>query len=146
MPAKVIKQSGVIPYLRKDERYYTVMVSTRGDRNYWIFPKGHIEAGMSAPRSAGLESFEEAGIEGKVEKRAVGAYEYSKFGNAYKVSLYPCKVKKLLKSWPEAGQRRRRVVSFEKAVRMLSDPAMVKLTEKFHDQLLSRTESGDGGD
>ncbi|MFP4388072.1 MAG: NUDIX domain-containing protein, partial [Desulfococcaceae bacterium] len=60
---RIIKQSGVAPYLVENgERRYVLITSMAGD---WIFPKGMLEPDMTARESAAREGLEEAGVEGE---------------------------------------------------------------------------------
>jgi hypothetical protein len=61
-----------------------------------------------------------AGLEGKIEKTAFGAYQYVKrlangANQPCRVDVYPLKVVKQYKKWPESGQRTTRWFSAEDA-------------------------------
>lgn len=134
----VIKQSGVIPYLIKSRKVYIILVTARGNRDRWIIPKGHLEEEMTPAESAKLEAFEEAGVLGTAERKSVGTYKYSKFGNDYKVRLYPLKIKKILDEWPESGERSRRLLPLKQAVKTLADDNVRELVKLLPDFLKSR--------
>jgi len=136
---QIVRQAGVIPYLEIDGQLMTVMVTARSRSSFWLFPKGHIEADLTPEQSAAAEAYEEAGIRGLIRKKAVGTYRYSKLGRIYRVKLFPFKVKKLLKKWPEAASRTRHIVTFDEAIIHLEDPAMQELALKLYRRLTRKT-------
>ena len=65
---------------------------------------------MPAHRAAALEAFEEAGVVGKVSKKTVGSYWYDKIVELgaimrCKVRVFPLRVTRQFKRWPEKRQR-----------------------------------------
>lgn len=52
-------------------------------------------------KSAELEAFEEAGIEGKIIRRKVFTTTYTHNKTKYSLTLYPMEVRKIYKQWPE---------------------------------------------
>jgi len=113
-------QVGVFPYTKDGE---VVLVTTRSG-GYWVFPKGRCEKGHSNRSVAESEAFEEAGLLGKL-----GA-DYMVFNTnsskAFKLRLYPMRVKEVLSHWPEHKERKRVIVSIKKAEKLLEkDLALV---------------------
>jgi 8-oxo-dGTP pyrophosphatase MutT (NUDIX family)/predicted alpha/beta hydrolase family esterase len=53
-----------------------LLVRTTGDR--WTFPKGHIEPELGPVKSAAGEAFEEAGVSGEIEEKALTHYLHAK--------------------------------------------------------------------
>lgn len=106
-------QVGVFPVTKEGK---VVLVKTRSG-GYWIFPKGHREKGRSDRAVAREEAFEEAGVEG------VLSHKYVEFrtplGKVGRLRLYPMRVKKVCKNYPEADERQRIMVSFDKAEKLL---------------------------
>ena len=124
---KSIAQAGVIPYIEKDGSFTTIMISSKSDPSYWIFPKGHIDTGHSELEAAAQEAYEEAGLKGTIHDKPIGKYSFKKFSSRYKVTLYPMEVTEILEDWPERDQRQRRKISLETANKMINDPAIRKL-------------------
>ena len=131
----IVRQAGAIPYFEVDGKLMTIMVTARSRSSFWLFPKGHIDAGLTPEEAAELESYEEAGLRGAIRKKAVGTYYFSKLGRDYRVKLFPLKVKKVLKKWPEAASRTRHMVTFDEAIVHLEDPAMQELAIRLYRRL-----------
>jgi len=133
---KIIRQAGAIPYYcGADGQLMTVLVTARRRDPFWLFPKGHIEPEATPVEAAAIEAYEEAGLRGQVRKKAVGSYTFTKLRRIYRVKLYPMKVKKVLKKWPEAKCRTRHLIPFEEAMARLEDPVMRRLARKLYDKL-----------
>jgi len=105
-------QIGVFPVTEEGK---VVLVTTR-DGDYWILPKGNTEKGRSDRAMARQEAYEEAGLEGVMKR---DYFEFRTLGKVKKLRLYPMKVKKLLKSYPEKKERERVTVSFDMAEKMV---------------------------
>ena len=132
---KIIKQSGAIPYLERDGRLLTVLVTSGKNSSFWLFPKGHLEENLTSAEAAAAEAYEEAGIRGQISRKALGTYSFVKFGREYRVKLYPLKVKKVFKKWPEANRRSRAIISFDEAIERLEAPEMKLLAQKMYVRL-----------
>src|SRR5438034_2445578 len=108
-PAKRV-QYGSLPYrLSAGSRPQFMLVTSRETRR-WIIPKGWPQKGKAPHHSAAREAYEEAGVVGAVGRRSVGSFAYEKrFKNgrvmACEVHVFPLKVKRQRKQWPERRQR-----------------------------------------
>lgn len=121
-------QTGVLPFLVSKTEGLQVMLITTRKMNRWIIPKGNIE--KNAPKqSAANEAYEEAGIKGKIQEK-IGSFKYDKAGEIYQVQVYLFKISKILKKWPEAKYRLRRIVSVEQALSLISDLDVGKMLKK----------------
>ncbi|NQZ68406.1 MAG: NUDIX hydrolase [Lentisphaeria bacterium] len=107
----------VFPYIPHSKKIKIVLVTSRGKQE-WILPKGHIEEKLSKKESARLEAYEEAGVIGSIDPANA---EYIELGKA-SFMVYPMKVSSTLDEWPEDHQRARKIVSPEKALKLVSNP------------------------
>ena len=120
----------------KEQRESRILLISSRDSGRWILPKGWPVNGRTPAQSALLESYEEAGVQGKVYDQCMGHYSYTKLmGNrravACVVGVYPIRVKSLLKKFPERGERRRIWLSPKDAAKMISEPALKPMLRQF---------------
>jgi adenylate cyclase len=108
-PSWHFKQSGVIPFRRKDGGYEVLLITTRRSGN-WILPKGIIEPDLTPSDSAIKEAFEEAGVSGVIAADIHGTYAYDKWNGRCDVTLYPLEVTVEHANWPEGDVRERKWV------------------------------------
>jgi 8-oxo-dGTP pyrophosphatase MutT (NUDIX family) len=95
----------VIPYRRGSGELEILLIRSRRDKR-WVVPKGIIEPEMTPAASAAKEALEEAGIEGKVDARALGVFEYEKWGGVCVATVFAMAVTLVHESWPEDFRRR----------------------------------------
>jgi 8-oxo-dGTP pyrophosphatase MutT (NUDIX family) len=131
-------QYGALPYREIKSRVEILLVTSRGTRR-WIIPKGWPQRGMPPHRAAAQEAFEEAGVAGKISKKSVGSYWYDKAvepGVAVrcKVRVYPLRVTRQLKTWPEKRQRRTQWHSPSQASRRVREAPLRKIIRTFAKQ------------
>ena len=112
------KQSGVIPY-RKRQGKIEVMLITSRNKGRWIIPKGVIESDLNPRTSAAKEAFEEAGVQGDVHSKLLGVYKHRKWGDVCTVQIYAMKVRKVHRKWDETD-REREWLSLKDALKRLS--------------------------
>ena len=97
----------------------------------------HGETPMDA---AATEAFEEAGVRGKIYPRPIGVFSYYKVRSQDELPcmavVYPLKVKKILKRWPEDRERERKWVSRKKAAQMVDDPELSVIIQTFNPDLV----------
>jgi len=112
-------QAAAIPYRIRRGRLEVLMI-TRRERQRWIVPKGHIEPGETARQSARREASEEAGLEGRMGRRPIGRYEYSKRREQRTVVVFLMEVRRELERWVEEEERQREWLALETAVERAS--------------------------
>jgi 8-oxo-dGTP pyrophosphatase MutT (NUDIX family) len=128
----VLTQYGVIPVRRAPDGGIEVLLITSRDTGRWVVPRGNPIAGKSPPESAAQEAFEEAGVIGPVEPRAIGLYSYQKrrrFGLAVPatVHLFRMKVAEEREDWPEKAQRERRWFAAEEAAAAVHEAELARI-------------------
>ena len=67
-----VAQAGGIVFRKEGDRLAVLLVRSRKDPAIWVFPKGHVEPGETPAATAIRETWEEAGVEGDLD-RPVGA-------------------------------------------------------------------------
>src|SRR5262249_48508559 len=112
-------QYAALPYRSNKSRTEVMLVTSRETRS-WIIPKGWPHKGKSARQSAAREAFEEAGVVGAVARRPAGSFTYRKRLKSGRlvpceVQVFPLKVRRQKKLWPERQQRKVKWVSAKKA-------------------------------
>jgi len=115
VPEWMYRQSAVVPY-RFGSGGLEVLLITSRKRKRWVLPKGVVEPGMTPADSAEKEAFEEAGIEGRVDGRPLGAYQYRKWDGTCSVEVFAMRVTGESDDWPEADVRTREWLPLSEAV------------------------------
>lgn len=105
---KIRKQSGCVVFRKNKEiSAIEILLVQKVEGEGWGFPKGGVQKDMTESESAVKETFEEAGVKGKLGKR-LGEYIYRKDGKDQIVYLYPMRVNKEFEEWPEMKIRQRK--------------------------------------
>lgn len=101
-------QFGAIPYRRDGDTLEVLLVTSR-ETCRWILPKGWPMKSLKPHEAAEREALEEAGVVGRIGRKAVGEYAYFKRMSAHfvlcSVRLYLLEVTGQAKHWKEEGQR-----------------------------------------
>jgi 8-oxo-dGTP pyrophosphatase MutT (NUDIX family) len=97
----------------------------------WVIPKGWPMKGRKPFQAAAREAYEEAGLRGAIGKRPIGHYLYQKRlknldAVQCQVKVFPLKVRKQLKHFPEENQRDLRWFSPAEAAEASAPPAAGK--------------------
>lgn len=128
---RVQPQVAALPY-RYENGKLKVMIVTSRRTGRWVFPKGSIDHSKEW-KSAEQEAYEETGVEGAIDREPLGRYLSLKVRGEdawhVDVALYPLKIKKFYKKFPEKKQRKRKLVGLKRARKMLSQPEMSQLIE-----------------
>lgn len=135
------EQYGALCY-RRTRSDVEFMVITSRDTRRWVIPKGWPIKGKAPHEVVANEAFEEAGVRGKVKKKALGYFTYLKRlddgrGVLCSVQVHAMKVKGHIADFPEKGQRKVDWVSSSEAAARVSEPELRGL---FHmlEQILGR--------
>src|SRR3954465_12354160 len=97
-------QIGALPFRFDDEGGLRVLLITSRESRRWVIPKGWPVRGLKPHRAAEREAYEEAGLEGRIGKSAIGTYAYEKrlsggLAVPCEVSVFPLQVKAQRKRW-----------------------------------------------
>lgn len=136
------QQVAALPFRRgKDGSIDVVLVTTR-DSGRWILPKGWPIKGLKKCEAAETEAMEEAGLIGKVARKAFGQFTYRKQfpkgTEAVTVDVYPLEIVRQKSSWLEKGQREVRFFSVDEAADRVSDAGVGDLIRAFAESLQGR--------
>ena len=104
-------QYAALPYRLEKGELEVMLITSRG-RGRWVIPKGWPMIGHKPHEAAEIEAFQEAGVKGKVAKKAIGTYAYSKRlpggeERLFFVVVYPLRVTLEAVKWRERAERKR---------------------------------------
>jgi 8-oxo-dGTP pyrophosphatase MutT (NUDIX family) len=113
-----------------------IMLLTSRDTRRWVIPKGWPMKGRKPSAAAALEALQEAGLLGKIEKKKLGSYHYRKRlknGAALlcRVDVFPLRVTRQRKNWPEKGQRVTRWLDYAAAAKKVDERELQALILDF---------------
>ncbi len=129
------KQYAALPWRRKGKALEIMLITSRETRR-WVIPKGWPMKGRKSHATAAVEALQEAGLLGKIEQKAIGAFHYKKrLGNGAtvlcRVDVFPLRVVRQRKDWPEKHQRNTKWFSASKAARLVDESELAKLIKGF---------------
>jgi 8-oxo-dGTP pyrophosphatase MutT (NUDIX family) len=136
MPTTKRVQYAALPYRRRGDSRTEVMLVTSRETGRWIIPKGWPQKRKKPHTSAAREAREEAGVVGKIERDPIGSYSYEKrlrSGDliACEVRVFPLKVSRQKRGWPEKEERKSQWFSRTKASKAVTEPALSKIIRSF---------------
>jgi len=146
---EAIAQYGALCYRRDRKGRTEVLLITSRDTGRWVIPKGWPVKGLSGGESARREAFEEAGVEGELIEHCLGLYAYAKVLGPGRelpciVAVYPIRVEKMRKDFPEKGQRRLEWFRPAKAAGLVDEPELGEILAGFDPQRLAEDTLGGG--
>ncbi len=139
----VRSQFAALCYRVHNDKTQVLLVTSR-TRGRWIIPKGWPVEGATPAEAAATEAYEEAGVKGKTFNICLGLYSYTKIMGEGEddlpcaVSVFPVKVKTILKDYPEKADRKRKWFSVKKAAARVREPELRKILKHFDPSLLER--------
>lgn len=127
----IVQQYGALPFQIRDGAVMVLLVTTRGTGR-WIIPKGNPERNLKPHEVARQEAFEEAGVIGRVRRKRLGTFQFTKGVDQSESSLctvdvYPLAVDQELDEWPEKGMRQREWMTPGQAALRVSEPGLIEL-------------------
>ena len=131
----VLTQFGALCWRRRAGETQVLLITSRR-RKRWIIPKGWPQDQKTPARAAGAEAWEEAGAEGMAKPNCLGIYSYNKDlpnGDTVPcvVAVFPVRVKNLRRKYPEAGERKRKWFTLEKAAKKVEEPELRAILASF---------------
>jgi 8-oxo-dGTP pyrophosphatase MutT (NUDIX family) len=132
--AKPGLQYAALPY--RHGKAVEILLVTSRETKRWVIPKGWPMKDKKPHGVAAQEAFEEAGVRGKIGKTSIGTYPYIKRlknggGLACIVDVYPLKVVRQRKHWPEQHQRTAHWFTIAEAVEAVQELELAALIERF---------------
>lgn len=127
-------QFGALCWRVMNDKSQVLLVTTRRTKR-WVVPKGWPMDGETPADAAASEAREEGGVEGRVSDQCLGIFTYLKEMEEDDlpcvVAVFPLKVKRVLKEWPEMADRKRRWETPRKAARLVQEPELARLLLDF---------------
>jgi 8-oxo-dGTP pyrophosphatase MutT (NUDIX family) len=130
------RQFAALPY--RDRHGLEILLLTSRDTRRWVIPKGWPMKGLPPHGAAACEAIEEAGVVGRVSKKPIGNFQYTKRlidGAPLQctVDVFPLKVAKQLTHWPEQEERTAHWFAPEEASELVDEPDLRALILAFKD-------------
>lgn len=125
-------QVGALVYRLQNGKVEFLLITSRGTGR-WIIPKGWPMPGKTLSQAALQEAYEEAGVRGIVETKAIGSYQYVKAdvpageNGKFSVDVFAVLYSHQEKKWPERGQRIFEWVPPDEAANRVIEPELKNL-------------------
>ncbi len=124
-------QVAAIPIRRGTSGALEVLLVTSRETRRWVIPKGWPWRKIKDPDAAAGEAWEEAGVHGRIGRKAVGSFTYAKQRKnkvtPLEVFVYLLEVTEQADRWPEHEQRERRWFDQAAAADLVSEPALKQI-------------------
>ena len=122
-------QYAALPYRRRPDGVFEVMLITSRETRRWIIPKGWPVQQLAPHESAAREALEEGGLIGRIDEHSIGIFHYEKQlpdGPALpcSVKVFALEVEHQLASWPEQNQRRTQWFTLQEAAVAVTEPEL----------------------
>jgi 8-oxo-dGTP pyrophosphatase MutT (NUDIX family) len=113
------QQAAAIAFRGTDRGVEVCLIRKRNSQT-WGIPKGMVDPGDTLEETALNETWEEAGMDGRLVGAPVGKYEYEKWESTFTVAVYLLEVLDEHPTWPEERFRERGWWPLDDAVKLLS--------------------------
>jgi 8-oxo-dGTP pyrophosphatase MutT (NUDIX family) len=138
------RQVACLPWRRR--RRLEVLLITSRETRRWVIPKGWPIAGLGASGSAAREAFEEAGIEGRLSRSAIGSFSYDKRRadgtvKPTEVEVFALEVAVQHEDWPEHDERQCRWFPVSEAAAAVAEAGLRDLIRTFAGRARARAVS-----
>ena len=120
-----------------------ILLVTSRETGRWVIPKGWPMKGRTRREAAAIEAMEEAGVEGRMIRKAVGAYDYLKVlrsgdSQPCRVTVYAVEVTIQHDTWREQDQRSSQWFVWDAAAAAVHEPGLARLIRRFAVAVSSR--------
>jgi 8-oxo-dGTP pyrophosphatase MutT (NUDIX family) len=136
-------QYAALPYRQRQDGEVQIRLITSRETRRWVVPKGWPIKGLTPPQTAAREAYEEAGLIGAMSPAAAGLYSYEKRLSPTRsvpcdVMVFPMKVKRYVKKWPERLERVGFWFSAESAAVAVQEEGLAQIILQFAAALTAR--------
>jgi 8-oxo-dGTP pyrophosphatase MutT (NUDIX family) len=132
-------QFGALPYLRAADGTLSVFLVTSRGTGRWTIPKGNPMAGKRPHRTAAIETLEESGLSGSIDRKPLGSYVFWKRMADHfvlaTVTVFPLAVEKQHDSWKEREVRKVEAFPAAIAATMVVESGLSELILRLQDKL-----------
>ena len=127
-------QYAALPYRLGPDLEYLLVTSRETSR--WVIPKGWPMRGRRGRDVAAIEAVEEAGVEGRMIKKTLGAYEYLKVlrsgaSQRCRVAVWGLEVTLQRDVWREQDQRLSQWFAWDAAAAAVREPGLARIMRNF---------------
>jgi 8-oxo-dGTP pyrophosphatase MutT (NUDIX family) len=131
MAKKGSKQIAALP-IRRGRSGLDVLLITSRETKRWVIPKGWPMAHLKDFNAAKVEAYEEAGVRGRVSRKAAGRFQYQKLLKSGEVrnitvAVYLLRIGTMLAHWPEKSERRRKWFPVAEAAKLVAEQSLKEL-------------------
>ncbi len=135
-PDKGGVQFAALPWRRRANGDVEVLVITSRETRRWVLPKGWPMKAMTPDQAAAREAYEEAGVIGQADPKAIGDYVYDKrlrdgAVQTVQVQVFAMEVLAEQFDWPEKNQREKLWTTREAAADLVEEPDLKVLIQAF---------------
>lgn len=135
-------QYAALPYRQRQDGEIQIRLITSRETRRWVIPKGWPMKGLSPGKAAAREAYEEAGLLGTISSEPLGLYSYDKRLTLQTVPcdvmVFPLKVKRYVKKWPERSERFGFWFSVESAAAAVQEEDLRRIILAFGDLMATR--------
>ena len=122
-------QYAALPYRRRADGVFEVMLITSRETRRWIIPKGWPVQRLAPHESAAREAWEEGGLIGRIGEHSIGIFDYEKQladGSAVPctVTVFALEVEQQLTTWPEQDRRSTHWFTLQEAAGAVKEPEL----------------------
>ena len=137
------QQFAALPWRVSADNGVEILLATSRDTKRWVIPKGWPMKRRNSHIVAAIEAQQEAGLHGKIEKEKLGVFAYKKRlpgGGSVDclVEVYPLRVERQRKKWPEKYQRVTYWFPFVIAADQVDEPQLREIILAFGRMILAR--------